>query len=1340
MASYGTVLSLDDEPPQPRLSRTLVALVVMGAVGLGMFLTGARMATQHAQSADDAVATLSDPSDPCFYGGDVHGRGYTWMPPNSWMHRFYPEGEADWVKGGGVPQAMPYRSKSRDGGRTECCAAVFEETRETGQEGNCRYCTCADAAEAVGGLSSPGCKEGHVFACAAPGLEHLMRQPAMLRAPPVKPAPPAIKPDPRTDADDAAEVAEVAEVAEGEAAPPTDKEQPKEEAEEAAGEASALDDDAMTDPSFLDSHAVLAAPAVKPLAGMLDLGQPIVLTAPGADTICYSVDGRTTPVCSPAHRGGYAGGVLCEAGTPLPSGGAFKFALWMSTLQAIACKGGIASPAAPPQTYTSLPAPVPVPIGGSTDVGVTPPVVNVGQHITLMADEATSVCFSMDGRTRPFCREDGGCAAGKQIHPGGHTAAVTALLTTLHAVACKVGGIASTPMQAQLYMTLPPPKASPQGGWMSTGTSVTLSTSGTESAYFDASICYTTGGSVDPACDMNGSCRQGTALADGGHIAPLTAFITTLKAVACLPHGVSSAPMEEQTYNTPFVLAQPSGGLISTGARVTLEDVGGAAQLCYSLDGDIPRCNADGTCAAGVSLEGGGQTPGLFASVSTLKAVACRPNGVASGTVSFLYITLSPPEATPAPGLVSGGTAITLEASMADTVCYTIDGSQPLCSTAAGMCSAGLALAPGGQTVGLPQGNTKLRAVSCKGGAMSAQMTDHVYMTLPPPVAIPASGLLSADAPVVLSAPDATHVCYSTDGVTVPSCEMDGLGGCHSGTVLGHGHTVPPMGGVGMTTTTLKAIACHLGDIVSAPMADQTYVTLSQPQSSEPAGLLTHGEEVVLTATDATKICYSVDDTVVPACKPVMDGTGLCDVGDDMDSGGSFVFTAADATLRAVACKAAAVVDGVPIGVPIHSNVFEARYMTLPSPAVEPADGAALFPYESLTLTAPGAVAICYTLDGSEPQCGPFHGCGAGDAVQSGNQTHAVGSAGNFTVNAIACSGAASSAMAVHSYTEATPTTTQAAATTTTAAAPTAAAGETAAPVAEAAGAATTLPAASTAQPEQTTPQPGTAAGPTEAVQSGDVAEPHSLSPPVATPEAGLVSTGAIVTLTTEGGAQLCFSMGEVLPVCSADGNCEEGTGAMSGYGLSFTASVATINAVACLAGTRTSPPLSSLPMRQTYRTLPAPTASPPGGTVSVSQRITLTAEGAAAICYSMGPADSGEPPSCDPLGGCQVGQPVESGGETREVAESDSSFELRAIACQADAVSSETMVPQSYARAVAPLVGGEELEAEQRRINAAAEAYAATRVVRASNPPNARPVTVADAAPTDEEPAGHAA
>jgi len=200
------------------------------------------------------------------------------------------------------------------------------------------------------------------------------------------------------------------------------------------------------------------------------------------------------------------------------------------------------------------------------------------------------------------------------------------------------------------------------------------------------------------------------------------------------------------SWGTPAPLLSLAPGLYREPQSVSLWAATGTT-VRYTMTGVAPT-ETDPIWATGTSLPLTGPV--------TVMARAWQPGLAPSPVVTAAYAFQPlPPTATPAAGTYGTAQSVTLQAASGTTIRYTLDGTTPTAS--APVYSAPIPVAA--------PATVTARAFR-SGWSDSDSLVSAYAFVLPPPVATPASGALSATQPVTLTATPGATIHYTLDGST----------------------------------------------------------------------------------------------------------------------------------------------------------------------------------------------------------------------------------------------------------------------------------------------------------------------------------------------------------------------------------------------------------------------------------------------------------------------------------------------------------------------------------------------------------------------------------------------
>jgi hypothetical protein len=413
-----------------------------------------------------------------------------------------------------------------------------------------------------------------------------------------------------------------------------------------------------------------------------------------------------------------------------------------------------------------------------------------------------------------------------------------------------------------------------------------------------ATICYTLDGQTVPACNASALCTGGAqaysaaqGIAIDGTVTDAATGKVTVQAIACAQGQVPTAPAS-QTYTlaaAPPAMTSPAPGTVSyvSGGRTpTIASATSGADIHYTLNGaSPPTCTTGTTAANGATI--------AVTSSATIQAMACKA-GYAPSSVSPSAYTVQ----LNAPAFPSSGTSgapgtydatvpafdfnVSANGGASPWVCYTTDGSPPMCSTTSDLCSAGTsAIGPSFQTsAGISQTGAVVNATACALGYDASIAASGSYVLKADPVAlnppgvsgttpltsfaIPANmvGSLQPTVEQTGSGAALSFVCVMKNGT--PACSASS---CASGTNLSLGAKLPTTVSPGDTWST---IGC--GPVGFQPSDVTTVAYAPSPAAAAPSlvpsgGTFTGGvtPSVVNNDIQTVIVCYTTNGST-PTC------------------------------------------------------------------------------------------------------------------------------------------------------------------------------------------------------------------------------------------------------------------------------------------------------------------------------------------------------------------------------------------------------------------------------------------------------------------------------------------
>jgi hypothetical protein len=782
----------------------------------------------------------------------------------------------------------------------------------------------------------------------------------------------------------------------------------------------------------------------------------VALSSSSGATICYTLDGHTTPTCSAAGACTGTSQTYNAATQVVLNGTITDPATGNVTVMAIACAAGSQSTTPISQVYTlSVEQPTIVsPAPGN--VGFTNPPVSA---TLASATPFASINYTLDGTT-PTCAAS---FPGLKI-PAGGLGGVNGLVAitkdeTINAIGCEPGYAPSGVLTAAYTVTLDAPTfpVAPANGAPGTYSAVVQKFNlGTDNAPGEW-VCETTAAAA-PACGATvGVCTTGTPVTLGegtgtALVQPITTTGTTVSAIAC---AVGLTPSAVVTGTYTLQLAQPDlnppgivGGSPGTSFSIpttevgsldpTIEDTSSAATFACVIKGTgIPAC-AVNSCTTGTYVAGPlSITPALgtvVAAGDVWSVIACPadtsflPSPVTTVQFSGPGQTQTPSITPTTPGPRSAQLAVQI--ANTDTtagttiICYTRDGSTPGCTGGATpACTAGSVFNP------TQAGAATVNSVV----AVTAGGTGYVA---PPNVTLTGGGGTGATATAIVTAGAITGVTVTNAGAgytSAPTVTFVGGGGTGaaatayvSDTLVFDGVTLakstnPPK--IQLDNQSVKAIACNSAETVS-DIASETYnFTLAEPDVGFNGGDVNAGGTVgagqtitVSTPSDFTGETIHVTTNGTPA---------TCATGTQIANGGTVpVPPASPLVVSAIACGLA-VTPTTPAQQPspVRTVSFTVTAATPTITALGLGGPTGNLTYQNVFSTVISSVTagaqICYRTDGVAPTC-TAGTCDANSTPAANNVSVPVTSTTPVPVNiaAVACTSTlAQSGVATANYT-----------------------------------------------------------------------------------------------------------------------------------------------------------------------------------------------------------------------------------------------------------------------------------------------------------------------------------
>ena len=406
-------------------------------------------------------------------------------------------------------------------------------------------------------------------------------------------------------------------------------------------------------------------------------------------------------------------------------------------------------------------------------------------------------------------------------------------------------GFTDSAVASAAYTILAPaatPTFSPAAGAVLAGTTVTISTTTA-----GATIRYTTDGT-----DPGPSSTQYTA-----PIA-ITAAIT-IKAMATAT-GFADSAVGSATYTILAPAATPTfsplAGGVAAGTAITISTTTANAMIFYTTDGTQPATSAGGSTQLY-------SAPVSITTATTINAIAVAPTfaNSAVGSAAYTIVVLTAaatPTFSPAAGVVSSGTTVTISSATAGaTIYYTTDGTQPGASAGG---STSLYSAPIAITAA-----TTINAIAVASGFLNSAVASGVYTLTPAatPVFAPDAGVVAAGSTVAISSttPGAA-IYYTTDGTSPQTSPSRTL-------------YVAPIAITAATTINAVATATGFADSAVATAAYTLLPFVATPTFNPPAGGVTLGTTVTISSTTAGAVIHYTTDGTTPGTSSAVYSTPI---------------------------------------------------------------------------------------------------------------------------------------------------------------------------------------------------------------------------------------------------------------------------------------------------------------------------------------------------------------------------------------------------------------------------------------------------------------------------------
>jgi hypothetical protein len=576
----------------------------------------------------------------------------------------------------------------------------------------------------------------------------------------------------------------------------------------------------------------------------------VSLTSTAGATLCYTL-GATAPTCTSTATAATCGTGSTTYAAPIAVNAMVTAASatpGQVEIQAIACAPGEPNSAVAQQLYTLQAAtPTMTPAAGAQTYSAT----LMGAFASTTT--GSTIDYTSNG-TAPSC---GTPVAGQQTY----TAPFVLQSGSYQAIACKTGYLASTVEgPSVITVSLTPPTITPAAGALTGSATLTVSNAANPTASW---VCYSTSATV-PACGAAGVCTAGTLLPTANTITGLTNGVS-VQVIACAPAGLSNSTVATQgpyTLQLPAPVILPDATTVPAASytlpttdgthlvhlNIVQASVGTATDqaggyMCWLEDpgvGIAPACGPNGTCLNGsivatgagpTDIEGAGATMGVFGAGDSVSVITCPGTTAATGlgfagSTAATTVFVGQGQAMP-PTITATDTSATQPVSdtadpwfskvnavltnpndAAMTVCYTTNGTNPVCTP--GSAAAGCATVDGTSSQNL---NFKITA----GG---------VGYVNPPTVVISGGG------GTCTGGVTATLTTGAVSGITATGCS---------------GYTTPP------------SVTLHTGTGATASGTASETVTLTVSVAG--AGY-TNASTVLLTPADGVGSCMTVTPTV----------------------------------------------------------------------------------------------------------------------------------------------------------------------------------------------------------------------------------------------------------------------------------------------------------------------------------------------------------------------------------------------------------------------------------------------------------------------------------------------
>jgi hypothetical protein len=566
----------------------------------------------------------------------------------------------------------------------------------------------------------------------------------------------------------------------------------------------------------------------------------VAVSAGAGATICYTLDGVTTPTCN--ATGACTGSSLqYNSVSQIAISAASTNAAGAVTVEAIACENGATTSPVSNQVYT---------LQASAPTMVSPAPGNVlwaGNGLTPTIETTTtgaSIWYTTNG-TAPTCTTGTQLSSPHTFSQKNATPDGLIASTTYQAISCKQGYAASAVTSLAYTVQLNAPAFSPVGTGSNEGGPGTYDSTLTAGNLVEANTgvagewaCATVDGSA-PACGATQGTCTGTAasISSTGTPGSITKTGTAVKAIACAVGLVPSA-LASGTYvlqlDAPLLVQPGVGG----NGQITSLTVTGGTSSCYTSDGcgsptftitiAAPPAGSGGTQATANVTLGSGQfccdvNTGIVVTLVnpgsgydpfnppnvtiTFDSPSCGNDWCSINPAADANVSAPPATTFAIPsGSVGSFTAVVEQDGTGQAYSFVCiqKGGTPVCGTNA--CNSGTLEScanndcefnnGGGDTVSIPPAGGSIVAgdawsvIGCPASTafLPSAVTKVTYGapgSAPVPTITPGSGPFTAEqTPAILNTDtNSVTLCYTTDGTT-PTCAN---GACGANAVGGAG-------------------------------------------------------------------------------------------------------------------------------------------------------------------------------------------------------------------------------------------------------------------------------------------------------------------------------------------------------------------------------------------------------------------------------------------------------------------------------------------------------------------------------------------------------------------------